>query len=65
MSHICFHRANKAVLSALAKDQPSQLAQLIALEHFLAGGWPTLSRLSAQAMLKFACWLLDHEGVIG
>ncbi len=30
-------KARKAVLQALAQDAPSQLAQLIAMEHFMAG----------------------------
>ena len=31
--------AHKAQLAAHAKDAPSQLALLIALEHYLSGGW--------------------------
>lgn len=30
-------KANRQLFAALAKDQPSQLAQLIALEHTIAG----------------------------
>jgi hypothetical protein len=32
-------KAKTPILKAFAKDQPSQLAALIAVEHFLAGEW--------------------------
>jgi hypothetical protein len=32
-------KARAPILKAFAKDQPSQLAALIAVEHFLAGEW--------------------------
>mmetsp|Transcript_8874 Transcript_8874/g.15368 ORF Transcript_8874/g.15368 Transcript_8874/m.15368 type:complete len:467 (-) Transcript_8874:612-2012(-) len=57
-------KAHKAVLAALAKDQPSQLAQLIALEHYLAVASPDRAKEAPLALKALYDEDLVEEDII-